>query len=179
MATVLTNGGYKLTDTNTVTSINGKTGSIAAADIAAVLTAAGYKLTDTDTNTWRGIQNNLTSTSATESLSAAQGKTLREHINDYVYFADQQLTISSWSIAAHSFSEYTKSYTPPTGYELTVVTTGIISGNAWVLCSNAYYDYSGKKLHILANNTGNSAVTLSASAPIIAIWRIGFRKKNF
>lgn len=37
-------------DTNTVTSINGKTGEIAAADMAAVLTAAGYALTDT--NTW-------------------------------------------------------------------------------------------------------------------------------
>lgn len=33
------------------------------------------KLTDTDT--WRGIQNNLTSDSTTDSLSAAQGKTLK------------------------------------------------------------------------------------------------------
>ena len=33
----------------------------------------GYKKTDT----WRGIQNNLTSTSATDSLSAAQGKVLK------------------------------------------------------------------------------------------------------
>ena len=32
----------------------------------------------TDTNTWRGIQNNLTSTSATDSLSANQGKILNE-----------------------------------------------------------------------------------------------------
>lgn len=33
------------------------------------------KLTDTDT--WRGIQNNLTSDSTTDSLSAAQGKALK------------------------------------------------------------------------------------------------------
>lgn len=46
---------YGIIDTNTVTSINGKTGSIAAADIASVLTAAGYKLTDTDTNTVTSI----------------------------------------------------------------------------------------------------------------------------
>ena len=46
---------YGIIDTNTVTSINGKTGSIAAADIATVLTAAGYKLTDTDTNTVTSI----------------------------------------------------------------------------------------------------------------------------
>lgn len=35
-------------------------------------------ITSTDTNTWRGIQNNLTSTSTTDSLSAAQGKALNE-----------------------------------------------------------------------------------------------------
>jgi hypothetical protein len=52
----LTNdSGYITSYTNTVTSINGKTGAIAAADMAAVLTAAGYKLTDTDTNTWRPV----------------------------------------------------------------------------------------------------------------------------
>lgn len=33
--------------------------------------------TDTDTNTWRGIQDNLTSTSTTDSLSAKQGKELK------------------------------------------------------------------------------------------------------
>ena len=32
----------------------------------------------TDTNTWRGIQNNLTSTATDQSLAAAQGKTLNE-----------------------------------------------------------------------------------------------------
>jgi hypothetical protein len=35
----------------------------------------------TDTNTWRGIQNNLTSTSTTDSLSAYQGKVLSEKID--------------------------------------------------------------------------------------------------
>lgn len=33
---------------------------------------------DNDTNTWRGIQNNLTSTSTTDSLSAAMGKKLQD-----------------------------------------------------------------------------------------------------
>lgn len=35
----------------------------------------------TDTNTWRGIQNNLTSDSTTESLSAAQGKVLKSLVD--------------------------------------------------------------------------------------------------
>lgn len=36
------------------------------------------------TNTWRGIQNNLASTSTTESLSAYQGKLLNEKFADYL-----------------------------------------------------------------------------------------------
>lgn len=36
------------------------------------------ELTDNNTNTWRGIQDNLTSTSATDSLSANQGKILND-----------------------------------------------------------------------------------------------------
>lgn len=35
----------------------------------------------TDTNTWRGIQNNLTSDSTTDSLSAAQGKVLKDLVD--------------------------------------------------------------------------------------------------
>lgn len=38
----------------------------------------------TDTNTWRGIQNNLTSTSTSDSLSAAQGKVLNDKFASYV-----------------------------------------------------------------------------------------------
>ncbi|MBO6270528.1 MAG: hypothetical protein J6N19_15475 [Clostridium sp.] len=131
-----------------------------------------------DTNTWRGIVNNLTSTSTTDSLSANQGKVLREHINDYIYFTDQSSTISSGSIGAHLYATYEKSYTPPNGYELSVITTGIIRGNAWVLCSNAYYDYNSKKLWLTANNTGDSTVTFTSSASIVVVWRIGLRKKN-
>lgn len=46
-----------------------------------VTTALGYTPPTTDTNTWRGIQNNLTSTSTTDSLSAAQGKVLKDAID--------------------------------------------------------------------------------------------------
>ena len=35
----------------------------------------------TDTNTWRGIQNNLTSDSTTDSLAAAQGKALKKLVD--------------------------------------------------------------------------------------------------
>lgn len=43
----------------------------------------------TDTNTWRPVQNNLTSTSTTDSLSAAQGKILNEKIDSSIQSAIQ------------------------------------------------------------------------------------------
>ena len=43
--------------------------------------SAWTELKYTDTNTWRGIQNNLTSDSTTDSLSAAQGKALKALID--------------------------------------------------------------------------------------------------
>lgn len=57
----------------------------------------------TDTNTWRGIQNNLTSDSTTDSLSAAQGKALKalvdgkaekDHI--HVTLQDEDTTHTVW-----------------------------------------------------------------------------------
>lgn len=59
------------TDTNTVTSINGKTGAIAAADIATVLTGAGYKLTDTDTNTTYSAGTGLSLSGTTFALATS------------------------------------------------------------------------------------------------------------
>ena len=54
----------------------------------------------TDTNTWRGIQNNLTSDSTTDSLSAAQGKMLKSlvdtksasgHTHDDRYYTESEI----------------------------------------------------------------------------------------
>ena len=56
----------------------------------------------TDTNTWRGIQNNLTSTATDQSLSAAQGKALHESklgavtANGYVGMAKPDGSTSDW-----------------------------------------------------------------------------------
>ena len=45
-----------------------------------VTTALGYTPPTQDTNTWRGIQNNLTSDATDQSLSAAQGKILNTNL---------------------------------------------------------------------------------------------------
>ena len=77
----------KLTDTNTTYSTFVKSGAGAKAGLVpAPSTTAGttkYLREDgtwtvpPNTNTWRGIQNNLTSDSTSDSLSAAQGKILK------------------------------------------------------------------------------------------------------
>lgn len=48
-----------------------------------VTTALGYTPPSQDTNTWRGIQNNLTSDATDQSLSAAQGKALNTSITNH------------------------------------------------------------------------------------------------
>ena len=49
-----------------------------------------------DTNTWRGIQDNLTSTSTTESLSANQGRVLKELVDGKVNSSDLvELTLTN------------------------------------------------------------------------------------
>ena len=49
------------------------------------------------TDTWRGIQNNLTSTSTVESLSALQGKLLNERIQKETYLLDNLTVVSNIS----------------------------------------------------------------------------------
>ena len=78
----------KFTDTNTTysnmggasTSSAGKSGLVPAPAAGATnryLRSDGTWQVPPDTNTWRGIQNSLTSNSTTDSLSAAQGKELK------------------------------------------------------------------------------------------------------
>ena len=67
----------------------------------------------TDTNTWRGIQDNLTSDSATDSLSAAQGKALKtlvdgkaasNHTHDDRYYTESEMNtkLAAKSDTTHS-----------------------------------------------------------------------------
>ena len=59
-----------------------------------VVNALGYTPPTTDTNTWRGVQNNLTSTATDQSLSAYQGKVLRDMIHR-VIIQSSEPTIST------------------------------------------------------------------------------------
>lgn len=66
--------------TNTNQLTNGA-GYITGINKSMVVNALGYTPPTTDTNTWRGIQDNLSSTSTGDSLSANQGRVLRERID--------------------------------------------------------------------------------------------------
>lgn len=65
----------------------------------------------TDTNTWRGIQNNLTSNSTSDSLSAAQGKVLKGLIDgkanssDLSSYAQKSQAIASINIIENYYSD--------------------------------------------------------------------------
>jgi len=72
--------------TNVVAALTAGTNVAIAAD-------GTISSTDTNTDTWRGIQDNLTSTSTTDSLSAKQGKVLKESI-------DAKTSVSTPAMAA-------------------------------------------------------------------------------
>lgn len=58
--------------------------------------ATTIELTDNNTNTWRGIQDNLTSSSTTDSLSAKQGKWLNENKAGFKEWT-ASIKCSTWS----------------------------------------------------------------------------------
>lgn len=63
----------------------------------------------TDTNTWRGIQNNLTSTSTTDSLSAYQGKLLNDKIATCVVKSGSK-TLKPWQAWGFCYGDGTYMY---------------------------------------------------------------------
>lgn len=126
----------------------------------------------TDTNTWRGIQDNLTSTSATDSLSARQGKLLNE----------SKLTKDVWSVNVKcaTWSRLCK-----VNYNGSVVGSTFILNVAGTRNSVVYNDtflikahhssralitklsgcnYSSIELRVLADSGGNCYVELKDSA---------------
>lgn len=86
----------------------------------------------TDTNTWRGIIDNLTSTSTTESLSANQGKVLKDLIDK------------------KSDENHTHNYLPLTGGTVTGITSflnGINGGQSWGITKDGIATFPGVNVH--------------------------------
>lgn len=75
-----------------VTKLNG-IASGATAVTSTTVSNWGFK--KTDTNTWRGVQNNLTSTATDQSLSAYQGKVLKDLVDTKTTFTYSSTTPTS------------------------------------------------------------------------------------
>jgi len=80
-------------DNADVTDTTNVVAALTAGTNVAIAADGTISSTDTNTDTWRGIQDNLTSTSTTDSLSAKQGKVLKESI-------DAKTSVSTPAMAA-------------------------------------------------------------------------------
>lgn len=150
---------------------------------ANVTTALGYTPPKTDTNTWRPIQNNLTSTATDQSLSAAQGKALNDKFSSYVPTSrtvngkalSANITLSAGDVGAAPAS-HSHSYLPLAGGTM----TGRIlrgAGGSWIhgrnnaivfgttANSNAYNPVVGQKTTkgawTVGSLTGNERLVFS------------------
>lgn len=149
---------------------------------ANVTTALGYTPPTTDTNTWRPIQNNLTSTATDQSLSAAQGKILNDKFASYVPTSrtvngkalSGNITLSAGDIGAAAAS-HSHSYLPLSG--------GTVSGNIYFAPigekakaagitwggstdgAGIYYETRGADSgHLVLNMTDDANVTVDIAA---------------
>ena len=82
-ATVATSGSYN--DLSNKPSIPSVSGSVSGSTLTITINGSSYSLTDT--NTWRPVEDNLSSTSATNSLSANQGRVLNNKFASYLPLA--------------------------------------------------------------------------------------------
>ena len=102
----------------------------------------------TDTNSWRPVQNVLTSTSTTESLSAAQGKVLNDKISATEVVASGNLSGTSVSINVPAGSG---------PYRLVLTSSGDSTGYAGIIINSvtAISTYLNRDSHIA--RVGNSS----------------------
>lgn len=124
----LTNdSGYKTTDNNTTYSLSksGSTITLTGSD------GSKTSVSDSDTNTWRGIQNNLTSTSTTDSLSAFMGKQLKSMIDTLITTGYYD---TMWSNDTGSMNYYIRFSTG-----IMIMVTIIPDG--WSVENNTHYIY--------------------------------------
>lgn len=149
----LTNdSGYKTTDNNTTYSLSksGSTITLTGSD------GSKTSVSDSDTNTWRGIQNNLTSTSTTDSLSAFMGKQLKSMIDTLITTGYYD---TMWSNDAGSMNYYIRFSTG-----IMIMVTIIPDG--WSVENNTRYIYPVSFINnnyalIAVDNTSTNGQTTS------------------
>lgn len=109
-----------------------------------------------NTNTWRGIQDNLTSTSTTDSLSAYQGKLLYDKIKSLT--TTQQISVS-YSLSGSEYKNI--SFTAPTVSGYTVVAISqYVSGSTSVVPLILALDHVGLKNMSTGTQAASATLTL-------------------
>lgn len=177
----------KFTDTNTTydnmcgasASSAGKSGLVpapAAGTANRYLRSDGTWQVPPDTNTWRGIQNSLTSNSTTDSLSAAQGKELKTLVDEKAdkNHSHPYLSLSGGTMTGFiSFTEDTKGlwwkvkngdvyemrpYYPGSLFQLVRTPSGGASYGAFDIHSDGGIDLNavGQTLKIIAGNVDHT-----------------------
>lgn len=126
-------------------------------------------------NTWRGIQDNLTSTSTTDSLSAKQGKTLKGYTDTlFGYFsngvANSAAKLTTVSKTAWGQTFWTSGGVPDSiSGALSSVTNITMSG--YIKIGDAYlsYDSTNNAIRVSANANGTGAVNFYAVGGVSAL----------
>ena len=126
-------------------------------------------------NTWRGIQDNLTSTSTTDSLSAAQGKALKGYIDTLNGYFSSGVAKSAAKLTTVSKTAWGQTFWTSSGVPdsisgaLSSVTNITMSG--YIKIGDAYlsYDSTNNAIRVSANANGTGAVNFYAVGGVSAL----------
>lgn len=132
---IKTDQDYVKGDVYFIKSATGNTGKVYICTVTGRGAAATLEDYSVDTNTWRPVENNLTSTSTDSSLSAAMGKTLNESITTLsnslsnLYVDANVMAVDTGDIINDATVEYTtKSYVDGLVGDINSVLESIING---------------------------------------------------
>lgn len=118
----------------------------------------------TDTNTWRGIQNNLTSTSTEDSLSAAQGNILNQKVTSTI--VTRGLALGRATLNAKTQGQYGNTADTISGYT-PFVAIPQSTGNAVVTFAGISFNASNAGVTATLYNHGDSSVSITPSVVVL------------
>lgn len=118
----------------------------------------------TDTNTWRGIQNNLTSTSTEDSLSAAQGNILNQKVTSTI--VTRGLALGRATLNAKTQGQYGNTADTISGYT-PFVAIPQSTGDAVVTFAGISFNASNAGVTATLYNHGDSPVSISPSVVVL------------
>ena len=153
---LLTEAGYSLAVSGKTVSLKNKAGTV----LSSITTQ----------DTWRGIQNNLTSTSTTDSLSAYQGKVLNDgklaRSGLYGMFMIREYS-KSYTIGGNGAIAQIISWTNPSGYT-PICPCGVISGHGNFVVEEFYFNSIGSNSVVLTMyNTHSGTLTATCKVKIL------------